>query len=398
MNLVYQILIRLYKILILVVSPFSKKAKQWVQGRKNLIARLPSGLNKDIIWFHCASLGEYEQAKPLINSIKSTSKKYNILLTFFSPSGYLNAGKNKNVDFKSYIPLDTLSNANKFIERVNPKCAIFIKSELWPNFFDILNKKFVPIFVVSAIFKAENYLFKPYGKWQLKILRGVTHFFVQDKNSKTLLQNNGITQVSVSGDNRYDKVIENSLNPQEIPLITSFKGSKSLVVAGSTYKIDSEMLINISKKMQDVKFIIAPHNIDYANELQNEGLLYSQANEKNIKDHSILIIDNIGILSQLYQYASVSYVGGAFGNGLHNILEALAFGSIVIFGPKYHKYKEAKDAIENGIARSVSKEQELEKSIEHFINNKTDKKEVLAFCEKRNGANELIIKRLKASI
>jgi 3-deoxy-D-manno-octulosonic-acid transferase len=398
MNLIYQILIRCYWAIIYIASPFSLKARQWLVGRKNLENNLPDGNNVKIIWFHCASLGEYMQAKPLINALKERHSEHKTLITFFSPSGYLNAGNDKNVDFKAYIPLDTLANAHDFLDRTKPKIAIFIKSELWPNFFKKLHQRSIPTFVVSAIFKRQHYLFKFYGKWHLNILNDVSHFFVQNEESKTLLNKKEIHQVTVSGDNRYDKVYEDSLQIQEIPLITSFKSSHPLVVAGSTYKIDSKMLINISKRMPKLKFILVPHHTELCDDLKKHGLLYSQANKDNIRNHSILIIDSIGVLSQLYQYADASYIGGAFGNGLHNILEAIAFGSYVLFGPKYHNYEEAKEAIHAGIGQSIKNEYELESAIKQLIDNSYNKNDALAFISKRKGANKMIIKALNDTI
>lgn len=399
MNLIYQIIIRLYGAIIYIASPFSLKARQWLNGRKNLEDYLPDGTTENIIWFHCASLGEYMQAKPLIEALKERHTEHKILLTFFSPSGYLNAGKNEHIDYKAYIPLDTPANAQSFLERTKPKIAIFIKSELWPNFFKKLHHNSIPTYVVSAIFKPQHYLFKFYGKWHLSILKGVSHFFVQDEESKTLLNKKGIYQVTVSGDNRYDKVFEDSIHSKEIPYINSFKGSHPLIVAGSTYKIDSKMLINISNRMPEVKFILAPHEIELCDDLKKYGLLYSQANKDNVKNHSILIIDSIGILSQLYQYANLSYIGGAFGKGLHNILEAIAFGSYVFFGPKFHKYEEAKEAIRVGIAQSIKNEYELETAIKQLIDHSShSKNEALAFISEKKGANKMIINAINDAI
>ena len=396
MNLIYQIIIRLYGASIYLASPFSLKARQWLNGRKKLEDCIPDGTLENVIWFHCASLGEYMQAKPLIEALKERQKEHKILLTFFSPSGYLNSGKNEHVDYKAYIPLDTKANAQSFLERTKPKIAIFIKSELWPNFIKKLNNKSIPTYVVSAIFEPQHYLFKFYGKWHLRILKDINHFFVQDEESKTQLNKKGILNVTVSGDNRYDKVFKDSIHSKEIPYINSFKGSYPLIVAGSTYKIDCKMLINISNRIPELKFILAPHNIELCDDLKKYGLLYSQANKENVKNYSILIIDCIGILSQLYQYATLSYIGGAFGKGLHNILEAIAFGSYVLFGPKFHKYKEANEAIRVGIAQSIKSEYELETAIKKYIDNSShSKNDALAFISENKGANKIIINAIK---
>ena len=293
------------------------------------------------------------------------------------------------------MPLDTISNARKFIQKVNPKCAIFIQSELWPNFLDNLQQRSIPTFIVSAKFKSNSHLFKFYGKWHLKLIKNIRHFFVIDESSKILLNQHGIYQVSISGDNRYDKVLENRLKKRDVPYIKSFIENKKVIVAGSTYIKDSEMLFHISQSMPEVKFIITPHDINEALKFKDFGLLYSQANETNITKYQILIIDNVGILSQLYQYADVSYVGGAFGDGLHNILEAIVFGSKVIFGPNYKQYQEAIEAINEGIAKSVNSEKEMQDSIHSFLYNSSDKNNGLAFCEQRKGANDIILSVIK---
>lgn len=395
MILIYQIIIRLYGIIIYLSCPFSLKARQWLDGRKNLEDYLPDGTKEKIIWFHCASLGEYEQAKPLIISLKNHYLEKQILVTFFSPSGFLDASPLKEVKFKAYMPLDTISNAKKFIQKVNPKCAIFIQSELWPNFLNNLQQRLIPTFIVSAKFKSNSHLFKFYGKWHLKVIKDINHFFVIDESSKILLNQHGINQVSISGDNRFDKVLENRLNKRDIPHIKSFTENKKVIVAGSTYIKDSEMLFRISQSMPEVKFIITPHNINEALKFKDFGLLYSQANETNVTKHQILIIDNVGILSQLYQYADVSYVGGAFGDGLHNILEAIVFGSKVIFGPNYKQYQEAIDAINEGIAKSVKSEKEMQNSINSFLSNISVNNNGFAFCNQRKGANDIILGVIK---
>ena len=216
-----------------------------------------------------------------------------------------------------------------------------------------------------------------------------------DESSKILLNQHGINQVSISGDNRFDKVLENRLNKRDIPHIKSFTENKKVIVAGSTYIKDSEMLFRISQSMPEVKFIITPHDINEALKFKDFGLLYSQANETNITKYQILIIDNVGILSQLYQYADVSYVGGAFGDGLHNILEAIVFGSKVIFGPNCKQYQEAIEAINEGLAKSVNSEKEMQDSIHSFLYNSSDKNNGLAFCEQRKGANDIILSVIK---
>ena len=391
----YQIGIHFYGLMLTFASYFNKKAKLWNEGQKHIFQNLPSIADTEIIWVHCASLGEYEQALPLIKKIKDWKPKYSILVTFFSPSGYVNAKKDF-IDYVSYLPLDTQKNSKQFLDSINPKLAILIKNEFWPNFLNELQKRNTPIVSASAIFRSNQFIFKPYGKWLLDVFKNITHFYVQNENSKTLLKNKGFTNISISGDSRYDRVRGNLEDKRSIPYIKTFKSDKKLIVCGSTYEIDSQMIINISRRHPDLKFIIAPHEIELSQKLKQNGILYSDLNEKNSSDSSILIIDSIGILSQIYQYADIAYVGGGFGHkGLHNILEPLVFGVPIIFGPNYHKFSEAEEAVHSSIADSIHKEEGFEKTILEKLNNPNDKSTVSNFCLERSGASKIIFEGIK---
>ncbi|MBL6873189.1 MAG: 3-deoxy-D-manno-octulosonic acid transferase [Flavobacteriales bacterium] len=394
----YQIGIHFYSLLLTFASLFNKKAKLWTKGQKNVFHNLPSNPNSEIVWVHCASLGEYEQAIPLLKKIKEWKPNYSLLVTFFSPSGYVNA-KQEFTDYKSYLPLDTKKNSQQFLDIVKPKLAILIKNEFWPNYLYELQKRNIPIISASALFRSSQLIFKPYGKWLLDVLKNITHFYVQNETSKILLINKGFTNISISGDGRYDRVRGNLADKKSIPYIETFKSDKKLIVCGSTYEIDSKMIINISRRHPDLKFIIAPHEIELSPQLKQHGLLYSQSNDKNVSEYSVLIIDSIGILSRLYQYADVAYVGGGFGHkGLHNILEPLAFDVPIIFGPNYQKFPEAIDALNFGIADSIRNSQEFEKIIHQKLSNPTDESTISNFCNDRSGASNIVFEGLKTHL
>lgn len=394
----YQIGIHFYSLLLTFAAFFNKKAKLWAEGQMNVFHNLPSNPNREIVWVHCASLGEYEQAIPLLKKIKEWKPNYSLLVTFFSPSGYINA-KEEFIDYKSYLPLDTKKNSLQFLDIVKPKLAIFIKNEFWPNYLYELQKRNTPIISASTLFRSSQFIFKPYGKWLLAILKNITHFYVQDENSQELLKNKGFNNISICGDSRYDRVKNHLANKKSIPHIEAFKSGKKLIVCGSTYEKDSQMIINISRRQPDLKFIIAPHEIELSNKLKHDGILYSESKDKDLSNTSILIIDSIGILAQLYQYADMAYVGGGFGhNGLHNILEPLVFSVPLIIGPNYHKFREAKEALELGIANSICTEEDFEKLILEKLSNPTDKSTLSNFCLERSGASKIIFEGIKAQL
>ena len=394
----YQIGIHLYGLLVRIASIFNKKARLWNEGQKNIITHLPSGHKKDIVWIHCASLGEFEQAIPLIDLIKKWKNNYSVLVTFLSPSGYINATHDA-IDFKSYLPLDTYANSKQFLDCVNPKLAIFIKNEFWPNYLNELKKRNIPTVSANAIFRSNHVIFKTYGFWLLEILKNTTHIYVQDENSHNLLKEKGFLNTTICGDSRFDRIRNHLTNEKLIPYIEEFKSNKKLIVCGSTYAFDSQMIIDISQRNPNLKFIIAPHEIELSPQLKQHGLLYSQSNDKNVSEYSVLIIDSIGILSRLYQYADVAYVGGGFGHkGLHNILEPLAFDVPIIFGPNYQKFPEAIDALNFGIADSIRNSQEFEKIIHQKLSNPTDKSTISNFCNDRSGASNIVFEGLKTHL
>jgi len=391
MNTLYNISIWIFSIAVHIASLFNPKAKQWIKGSKGIFQKLAKATkeDQDIVWFHCASLGEFEQGKPIIEGYKQQHPTHKILLTFFSPSGYEIRKKYDGVDWVFYLPADTKKNAKQFISIVNPIKVIFIKYEFWFNYMAELNKKSIPFYSVSSIFRKEQSFFK--YDWFAKQLNNVSHFFVQDKNSKELLKNIGFSNCTVAGDTRFDSVISNTQNAISIPLIEEFSKNKTTIICGSTWPKDEALLAKYIKKNLSYNFIIAPHEVQHISELKNQtnGLLLSKANNTNISDSNVLIIDSIGILSNVYKYGNLAYIGGGFGSGIHNILEAVTFGLPVVFGPNYQKFKEANELIELEGAISISNFKELTSAIDYF--NTFDKSIAINYTQENSGATKKIL-------
>lgn len=369
MNTLYNISIWIFSTAINIASLFNPKAKQWIKGRKGIFQKLAGATkdNKDIVWFHCASLGEFEQGKPIIEGYKIKHPTHKILLTFFSPSGYEIRKNYDEVDWVFYLPADTKKNAKKFINIVNPIKVIFIKYEFWFNYMAECKKQNIPFYSLSSIFRKEQSFFK--YDFFAQQLNNVSHFFVQDNNSKELLQKIGFSNCTVAGDTRFDSVITNTQNAISIPLIEKFSENKTTIICGSTWPKDEAILAKYIKENPNYKYIIAPHEMYHINELkkQTNALLFSKVDSTNISNSNVLIIDNIGILSNIYKYGDLAYIGGGFGSGIHNILEAVAYGLPVVFGPNYRKFKEANELIELEVAKDISNHSELETTILSFI-------------------------------
>ena len=363
----YSLAIHLYAFVVALISPFHKKAKLMRLGQKrtNDILREKIDRKAKYIWFHASSLGEFEQGRPMIEKIKAEHPSYKVLLTFFSPSGY-EVRKNYNgADVVCYLPFDTPARVKTFLDLANPAIAIFIKYEFWGNYLRELHKRHVPTYIISAIFRPEQLFFQWFGKPYRKMLTYFNHLFVQDDRSMKLLNEYGFTNVTVSGDTRFDRVLDVRKQAKELPLIERFletkDGKKPIVlVAGSSWPQDEEIFIPYFHEHPNMKLIIAPHEIHEEHLKAIEALLkrpsirLSQANENNLADKDCLIIDCFGMLSSIYRYGQIAYIGGGFGAGIHNTLEAAVYGVPVLFGPKYHKFKEAKDLIAVGGGFSVS--------------------------------------------
>ena len=407
MILFYQISIVLYFATIKVASAFNSKAKKWISGRKNIFNLLKEiSPNENIYWFHCASLGELEQAKPVIEKLKRKDTSIKILITIFSPSGYDFAKKYKEADYVFYLPLDTPSNAKRFIKIVNPKKAFFVKYEFWYNYLFELNTQVIPTYLISGVFRKNQLFFKWYGSTHKKMLSFFTHFFVQNENSKTLLSKLGYNNITVTGDSRLDRVYENSLNAKNPPLIKEFIGNKKTIILGSSWSNEEKLITEfIPSTKKDFKFIIAPHDVKNSRIKSLEKLLtntkyikYSDANTENITEHSVLIIDNIGILANTYQFTDIAFIGGGFTGSLHNILEPASFGNAILFGPKHQKFHEAEELLNCNGAFEIKDLDDLiavtnlllsENKLEETQQINTD------YIFKGRGATEKILKQLE---
>ncbi len=336
------------------MARFSSKMKLFVNGRKETFAILEKAISKNdsVIWVHAASLGEFEQGLPIIERLKDEFPSYKILVTFFSPSGYEVKKNTSAADVVTYLPMDTNHNVKRFINHVNPKLAIFVKYEIWPNYVYELKAKQIPTVLVSAIFKKNQIYFKGYGGFIRKVLASFTHIFVQNESSQQLLESIQIKNTSISGDTRLDRVSEILERDNSLPFMETFKKNRLCFVAGSTWPEDEAILINyINHAPKNLKFVLAPHTIKtdkilgLAGAITKKTALYSKIEESTIDDAEVLIIDTIGMLTKIYSYADMAYVGGGFATGLHNTLEPAVFGIPVLIGPNYSGFKEAEDLV-----------------------------------------------------
>ncbi len=408
MTQIYKVGIFFYSVLIRLASPFNEKAKLFRAGRKNWRPILQNQIEKDAkyLWFHCASLGEFEQGRPVMEEIKKQFPEYKIVLTFFSPSGYEIRKSYNGANIVLYLPIDTKTNAQAFLNIVKPVKAFFVKYEFWYFYITELKKQNIPLYIFSAIFRENQHFFKntPWGSWFRKILFQVEHYFVQNKSSAQLLKNIGLSNISVSGDTRFDRVAAIAKNSREIPIVEKFKGNALLIVAGSTWKPDEELLIEFINQNKDIKFIIAPHEVSVTNInrihqlLKRPAISFSNINNSKIHNFQVLIIDSIGLLSSLYRYGNIAYIGGGFGVGIHNILEAATFGTPIVFGPNYKKFKEAVDLCSVGGAFSITNYYELKHTFNQLIFDKkvlnNSSNTCSNYIEKNVGSTKIIIKKV----
>jgi 3-deoxy-D-manno-octulosonic-acid transferase len=400
----YNIFIQLYKIAIEIAAIGNKKASAWIQGRKNLFENLIRQIDNQnsYIWIHSASAGEFEQAKPVIDGLKTKYPDHKILVTFFSPSGYEAGKKFKKADIISYLPLDTAKSAKNFIQLVKPKLVVFVKYDYWYHHLKMISKNQIPLILISSIFREEQPFFKFYGSLHIKMLHFFTRIFVQDSRSLDLLKRINISHASISGDTRFDRVNDITKQQISLPLIDQFINNKKTIVAGSTWPEDEQLLSEIMRdNNHDFKLILAPHEITshhIKSILSNftNALKYSQANEKDVSSYSTLIIDSVGILSQLYKYGTITYIGGGFNkSGIHNTLEAAVWGKPVLFGPNYQKFKEARDLINLNAACSVSTPSDLKNEIISLMENENKLTETgkaaSDYIQSNKGATNVII-------
>ena len=401
----YNLFLFLFSIIIRIISPWNEKARLWIKGRKYF----PSvSFQEKTIWMHCASLGEFEQGRPLLEEIKKQYPSYPIALSFFSPSGYEVMKDYSGADLVFYLPIDSITNAKKLIDNLNPGLVLWVKYEYWYYYLAELKRRNVPVLLVSGIFRRTQPFFKWYGDIWKKMLGCFDQLFLQDEDSIALLNSihlNG--NIIRTGDTRFDRVITIAEKKEPVEYINHFIGNHPVLVAGSTWEEDEIELLHFVKANPQIKFIIAPHEIlegnlvDVKKEFKNSIFYSSLTDEMKLQDEiNVLIIDNIGMLSKLYQYADVTYVGGGFGNeGVHNVLEAAVYGKPVVIGPVYEKYTEARGLVESGGAISVNGPLELESTLNLLFNNKEvlNKISVAAkeFVYKNKGATKKIIDHIQ---
>lgn len=417
MQQIYSFLIACYGLSIRIASVFNKKAAMWLKGRRRYwdildlsFAAFPFNVpGRKLAWFHCASLGEFEQGRPIIEGFRKEHPEFLIIITFFSPSGYEVRKAYSGADLILYLPLDTRSNVRKFVEMVKPDIVFYIKYEFWFNFLSYLQHKQIPTILVSAVFRPDQHFFKGYAEWPRKILQGFTRIFVQNEDSKELLQFIGIEDSTISGDTRFDRVATLAENPAVVEIAKAFSENKTVLVAGSTWPADEEILFKlIDQNKHGMRFIIAPHEINAGHIdslLQKAGgkaVRYSTTNPSDVKNAEILIIDSIGMLSQIYQYGTLAYVGGGFGEGIHNILEASAFGLPVFFGPNYSKFIEAKDLIEAKGAFHVNTADQLIAGVEELLSSaeKLNQASIISknYVHNGRGATEIVLQSINKLI
>jgi len=403
MNHLYNIAISIYGALIFLASLFNEKARLLHDGQHQAFKLLKEKIdpNATYVWFHSASLGEFEQGRPVIEQLKREQPDIKIVLTFFSPSGYEVRKNYAGADIVSYLPLDTPRAASKFVELLKPAKAIFIKYEFWPNYLLALQAAKVPVFSISAIFRPGQVFFKSYGKWYRGLLGTFSHIFVQDVYSAELLEKYGLKNVSVAGDTRFDRVVDLAEQAKIIPLVEAFVGdAPKVIVAGSTWPKDEELLVRYLKAHAGVKLILVPHEIHEAHLsgitrlLDTDFVRYTQATDSSVLSTNCLIVDTIGLLSSIYRYTNVSYVGGGFGVGIHNTLEAAVYGVPVVFGPNYLKFREARELIAAGGAFSINNYEELEAQLDNLFADKQAGKIAGEYVTKNTGATAEICKIL----
>ncbi|MBC8053963.1 MAG: 3-deoxy-D-manno-octulosonic acid transferase [Sphingobacteriaceae bacterium] len=409
MLFLYNLGINIYHFLIIIYHYFNPKAQLWLEGRKNLFEKISKEVdpNSPSIWFHFASLGEFEQGRPVLEQIKDSYPTHKLIVTFFSPSGYELRKNYKKADHIFYLPLDTRKNAKRFLKLINPSLIIFTKYEFWYHFFNESHQRSIPLIVISAIFRKSQPFFKWHGTLNRKILTFVNHFFVQDENSKKLLAGINLANVTVSGDTRFDRVAENAESPKAFEEVKTFCGGSKVFLAGSTWPADEKLITNLFDAYPEWKFIIAPHEIKEENiynlvKTNARCVRFSALNSNPIlSETQVLIIDNIGMLSSLYQYADVAYIGGGFGVGIHNTLEAAAFGIPVIFGPNYQNFREARALIEKGAGISIKNAPELQAIMQNFQNEPVREQAGMAakrYVEQEKGATDKIMSYIKSLI
>ncbi|MEO8238826.1 MAG: glycosyltransferase N-terminal domain-containing protein [Flavobacterium sp.] len=377
MLFLYNLVISIAGFFLKIIALFSPKIKLFVEGRKNVFAILEEKIKPSdkTIWFHSASLGEYEQGLPVIEKIKEKYPSHKIIVTFFSPSGYEVRKNNTVADITIYLPLDTKKNAKRFLKSVHPELVFFIKYEFWLNYLKELKTNKIPTYLISGIFRDSQMFFKWYGGFYRKALETFTYFFVQNESSKEKIEAIGFHNVIVSGDTRFDRVNAILERDNSLDFIQTFKNNQTTIIIGSSWPKDESLLITyINQTSENIKFIIAPHNIkadqilNLKSQITKSTLLFSEKENKNPADYNVFIIDTVGILTKIYSYGTIAYVGGGFGNpGIHNILEPATFGIPIVIGPNYSNFAEATELVNLGGCMVISNQEELNQTFDQFI-------------------------------
>ncbi len=411
MLFLYNLFVLIAGFLLKIAALFIPKIKLFVDGRKSVFETLSNKINPDdkTIWFHAASLGEYEQGLPVIEKIKIKYPDHKIVLTFFSPSGFEVRKNNPVADVTVYLPLDSKLNAKKFLEMVHPEMVFFIKYEYWPNYLNELKKLQIKTYLISGIFREKQAFFKWYGGFYRNALKSFEYFFVQNETSKLLLQSIGFNNVKISGDTRFDRVVSILERDNSLDFIDSFtsfgKTKRTTIVIGSSWPKDESLIVNYINQSQNIKFIIAPHNIkqeqiqELKNSISKKVVLFSEKENKNLSDFDVFIIDTIGILTKIYSYADIAYVGGGFGNpGVHNILEPATFGLPIVIGSNFSHFAEAIALVHQEGCVSISNQKELNEAFDNLIANQDIRLEkghiCSTFVQMNKGATDVILKSI----
>ena len=401
----YNISIVLYYIVVAFVSLWDKKAKQWIVGRKDIFKRMAEVISPEdkVVWIHAASLGEFEQGRPVIEKIREQQPEYKILVTFYSPSGYEIRKNYAGADYIFYLPIDTPGNAKKFLDVAHPEIAIIVKYEFWLNLLSELKHRGVRTYLISAIFRRNSIFFRSYGSIWRQALDSFEQMFVQNEESKELLHEIGFDNVVVAGDTRFDRVAEIARNVKKVPIVERFKGDSPLFVAGSTWGPDEEILQTLINDNPQIKLVVAPHEMENSRieriiaQTKGGAVRYTLCNEESdFSKIQVLILDTIGILSSVYGYATWSYIGGGFGVGIHNTLEAATFGLPIAFGPNYQKFKEARDMVALGAATKVEYAEDVSARFAPLRDDKSALQRAgsaaKSYTQRNQGATSLIMK------
>lgn len=409
MLFLYNLLVILASLVLKFLAFFSPKLKLFVEGRTHVFEELESKISSHdkVIWFHAASLGEYEQGLPVMEAMKEVYPNHKLVLTFFSPSGYEVRKNNTIAHVTVYLPLDTKNNAQKFIQSIHPEKVFFIKYEFWPNYLNELKKQNISTFLLSGIFRKNQVFFKWYGGFYRKALTAFDYFFVQNESSKHLIQNLGFFNVTVAGDTRFDRVVAILQRDNTLDFINHFKNDKTTIVIGSSWAKDESLWVQyINNSTNDVKFIIAPHAIkseqilSLKEQLSKSCILFSEREGKDLSSYQVFIVDTIGILTKIYSYADIAYVGGGFGSpGVHNILEPATFGVPIIIGPNYNHFAEATALVNLGGCISIATQNELDQAVTLLLHNVDERHEKGHICETfvqmNKGATATIVNYVK---